>query len=131
MNSHPDLMIQKEAKKKEFDFSPYYFYWKVEETKEIFRELAKKDKRFLLFKKGIKKSIDNGRPLAWALMLGIIPEADIPQAQGGHMRTILGYNDKTQMIYYSDSWGKGHEMKEMSMVDAFYVSMAVWEISPR
>ena len=97
----------------------------------VFEDMSLKDSRFKTFFKAVKASIDRGKPLAWALMLGIVNEPDIPQAQGGHMRLIIGYNEKTNEIYYSDSWGKGHEIKKMKAYNAYYPSMAVWEISPR
>ena len=31
------------------------------------------------------------------------------------MRMIIGYNDKTKAILFSDSWGAGHELKQMKM----------------
>jgi hypothetical protein len=104
---------------------------KIEDLKTIFNNMAMSDNRYKDFKKGVINSIDKGRPLAWALYLGIIPELDIPQAQGGHMRLIIGYDDTKNEIYYSDSWGAGHEKKIIDMASAFYVSMALWEIRPR
>ncbi|NQZ58264.1 MAG: hypothetical protein HRT88_12465 [Lentisphaeraceae bacterium] len=47
------------------------------------------------------------------------------------MRIIMGYNQKTSKIFYTDSWGAGHEKKEMDMATAFFISIAVWDISPR
>ena len=98
---------------------------------QIFAKMSEKDSRYKTFFKGVKSGIDNGKPLAWALMLGMVIEEDIPQAEGGHMRLIIGYNESTEEIYYSDSWGKGHELKKMKAYEAYYTSMAVWEISPR
>lgn len=98
---------------------------------EVFKSMSAKDSRYKTFFKAVKTSIDRGKPLAWALMLGITKEPDIPQASGGHMRLIIGYNESTNEIYYSDSWGKGHEIKKMKAYNAFFPSMAVWEISPR
>ncbi len=121
--------INREYKIKGLKFDPYNV--KLEELQPVFDEMGKKDSRYKEFQKGIQTYIDRGQPIAWALMLGIIPEPEIPQAGGGHMRIIHGYNMKEEKIYYTDSWGKGHEQKEMRMVDAFYVSMAVWAISPR
>lgn len=30
------------------------------------------------------------------------------------MRLIIGYDEKENIIYYSDSWGAGHERKQMA-----------------
>ena len=104
---------------------------KADELSIVFAKMAAQENRYKDFKKGIMRSIDNGRPLAWALYLGIMPEADIPQASGGHMRLIIGYNEVTEQIYYSDTWGAGHEKKVMDMQSAFWVSAALWELRPR
>ena len=49
------------------------------------------------FLKNINMLIDDGIPLLWALELGRYPEEpDLkPQTAGGHMRTIIGYNEKS------------------------------------
>lgn len=104
---------------------------KADELRVVFAKMAAQENRYKDFKKGIIRSIDSGRPLAWALILGIMPEADIPQASGGHMRLIIGYNEASEQIYYSDTWGAGHEKKVMDMQSAFWVSAALWELRPR
>jgi hypothetical protein len=48
-----------------------------------------------------------------------VKEPEIPQATGWHARLILGYNSKTNECLYSDSWGAGHELKRMSVDDAW------------
>ena len=63
----------------------------------------------------VKYYINSGVPLCWS----------IP----GHMRMIIGYNTSTHEIYYTDSWGQGHEMKPMSikkaaeLTDGLYVAI--------
>ncbi len=74
--------------------------------------------------------IEQGIPLSWCLRLGMFPEKDIPQAQGGHMRLIIGYNNKTEEIIYTDSWGKGHEFKRMPLAQAYACSLSVYTMSP-
>lgn len=49
---------------------------------------------------------------------------------GGHMRLIVGYDPKEKLIYYSDSWGPGHEMKKMSLEEAWTVTMGVFIVEP-
>ena len=63
----------------------------------------------------IKKQIDDGVPVVWAVMLGLFQEQGLPQSMGGHMRLIIGYNEQKQTIIYSDTWGAGHEKKEMPL----------------
>lgn len=57
----------------------------------------------------VYKSIDSGIPILWG----------IP----GHMRLIIGYNEAKGLIYYSDSWGAGHEKKKMSALYAYMITL--------
>jgi hypothetical protein len=121
--------LQSAYKKHDYNFNIRNL--KINELKPVFADMALNDARYKDFKRGIIRSINLGRPLAWALYLGIVPEPEIPQASGGHMRLIIGYNEVTEEIYYSDTWGAGHEKKTMDMISAFWVSAALWEIRPR
>lgn len=82
------------------------------------------------FEQGVKAQIDKGVPLFWGVSLGIFPEPDIPQAEGGHMRLIIGYNDKTKEIIYSDTWGAGHEEKRMARDKAWAITTALFYLKP-
>ena len=129
-NDHKRLIRKLQFAYKRHDMS-FKSPLKSKDLQFVFKEMAMTDKRFNDFKRGIKRSIDQGKPIVWALLLGVIPEPEIPQARGGHMRLIIGYNESTDEIYYTDSWGKGHEKKAMCMASAFFVSSAIWEIRPR
>ena len=52
------------------------------------------------------------------------------QAGGGHMRMIVGYNDKTGHILFSDSWGAGHELKRMTLTHAYHASTGLFAMYP-
>lgn len=84
------------------------------------------------FAKMIHQYIDDGVPLLWGLALGIYPEepAIAQQAGGGHMRMIIGYNDKTGHILFSDSWGAGHELKRMTLDNAYKATHGLFAMSP-
>ena len=82
------------------------------------------------FKRVIQRSIDEGVPLLWSVRLGIVAEKEIPQASGGHMRIIVGYNTATNEVLYSDSWGAGHEEKRMSIDDAWTVTTGLGSLQP-
>lgn len=84
------------------------------------------------FSKDIHRCIDEGIPLLWALQLGTYPEEPsiAQQAGGGHMRMIIGYNDKTGRLLFSDSWGAGHELKRMALGDAYKATSGLFTISP-
>ena len=103
----------------------------LDTNSKVFKSMAYNNRRYREFEKNVMSSIDRGRPVAWALEVGMIPEKGIPQSSGGHMRIITGYNKSEGVIYYTDTWGAGHEKKKMDMNSAFFVSYAVWEISPR
>jgi hypothetical protein len=83
------------------------------------------------FLNDIALSIDRGSPVFWGVALGIVKEKpELPQARGGHMRLIIGYNKKTSEIIYSDSWGAGHELKRMSLEDAFFITNGLFSAVP-
>lgn len=97
---------------------------------EVILKMRTKDARFAKFKKDVKARIDQGIPVCWSVRLGIFPEPDIPQASGGHMRLIIGYNQKTGELIYSDSWGRGHEKKRMDAGKAFAVTTSAFALKP-
>lgn len=84
------------------------------------------------FGKDVRRYIDEGIPLLWGLVLGKFPEEPSisEQAGGNHMRMIIGYNDKTGHLLFSDSWGAGHELKRMSMADAYSATHGLFAMSP-
>jgi hypothetical protein len=82
------------------------------------------------FQQQVQDSINQGIPILWSVMLGIMPEAGIPPNAGGHMRLIIGYNTTTNEILYSDSWGPGHELKRMPADNAWSMTTAMNTIEP-
>jgi hypothetical protein len=88
------------------------------------------DKEFLSL---IKENVEKGVPLLWGLILGEKPE-DPPlsrQTRGGHMRMIIGYNLAKNQVLFTDSWGAGHELKRMALLDAYDVTMGLYSMAPR
>ncbi|MCB1275525.1 C39 family peptidase [Prosthecobacter sp.] len=83
----------------------------------------------------VREYVDKGVPLLWGLILGEKPE-DPPlpgagQTRGGHMRMVIGYNLAKNQILFTDSWGAGHELKRMAMLDAYDVTMGLYSMAPR
>lgn len=81
----------------------------------------------------IKEYTDKGVPLLWGLFLGQKPE-DPPlsrQMRGGHMRMVIGYNLAKNQILFTDSWGAGHELKRMALLDAYDVTLGLYSMAPR
>lgn len=97
----------------------------------VLKEIRTKNKADLgRFQRSVQASINEGTPLLWTVMLGKVPEKGIPQNAGGHMRLIIGYNQKTDEVLYSDSWGAGHELKRMPTTDAWTITTGTMSIEP-
>lgn len=82
------------------------------------------------FQQTIQDHIDQGIPILWSVIVGIVPEKDIPPGIGGHTRLIIGYNAGTKEILYSDSWGPGYELERMSAADAWTITTEMDTIEP-
>jgi hypothetical protein len=84
------------------------------------------------YDKFIYKNIEDGIPLLWSMEIGLKPEEPkiSPQASGGHMRLIIGYNKAKQQIIFTDSWGAGHEFKTMDHDDAHEVTQGLYLMKP-
>jgi hypothetical protein len=97
----------------------------------VLKEARTKNKSDLSrFQRDVQSHIDAGIPLLWSVQLGLLAEPGLPQAGGGHMRLIIGYNTKNQEILYSDSWGAGHELKRMKADDAWTITTQLVTIEP-
>lgn len=83
----------------------------------------------------IKEYVEKGVPLLWGLSLGEKPEEPpLPgdgQVSGGHMRMVIGYNLAKNQVLFTDSWGAGHELKRMAILDAYDVTMGLYSMAPR
>lgn len=117
-------LYNKEAKKKKaMQITPetiYFFSFNEEIMRAARTRNASKVKKWMA---EVKKSIDEGVPVLWCVMLGIFKEQGLPQNGGGHMRLIIGYNLEDKTIIYSDSWGARHARKEMPLEDAFSMTV--------
>lgn len=87
--------------------------------------------KYTRFMKDIREQVAKGVPLFWGVTLGIYPEPGLQQANGGHMRLIIGYNDRRGEVLYSDSWGAGHELKRMPADWAWAISHCLFYLKPR
>jgi hypothetical protein len=98
---------------------------------DVLMEARTKNKAELTrFEHAVQGQIDQGIPLVWSVVLGLFPEKGVPQSGGGHMRLIIGYNNKTQEILFSDSWGAGHELKRMPLAQAVTITTGLTSIEP-
>ena len=97
---------------------------------EVQLKMRTRDSRYRRFLNGVKAQVDAGIPVFWGVTLGKFPEPEIPQASGGHMRLIIGYNQKAHKIVYTDSWGAGHERKTMDEDKAFAITHDAFYLKP-
>ncbi len=69
-------------------------------------------------------------PVCRTLYLGMFQEEDAFQSWGGHMRLIIGYNEKTSEVIYTDSWGDGHGEKRMAADEAWCMTTGLYAMIP-
>lgn len=101
------------------------------DSKVVYR-MRLKDPRRKKFMAGVRQQVNAGIPVFWGVTLGIFPERGVnPQTAGGHMRLIIGYNDKKKEILFSDTWGEGHELKRMPEDWAFAITHDAFFLKPR
>ena len=101
------------------------------DPKVVYR-MRQKDAKLKKFSTGIRQQVNAGVPVFWGVTLGIFPERGVnPQSTGGHMRLIIGYNDKKKEILYTDTWGEGHELKRMPEDWAFAITHDAFFLKPR
>lgn len=83
------------------------------------------------FERNVRNHIDAGAPIVWSMIVGLAEEKPaIRPGVYGHMRIIIGYNARTDEILYTDSWGRGHEMKRMPLSQAWSVTVGYDSILP-
>jgi len=98
---------------------------------QLFRIVRTKERDFKEFPRQVRDLINNGTPVLWGVLLGIVKEKGLPQMNGGHLRLIIGYNEKSGQVIYSDSWGKAHAFKKMSWEDAWTMTTMLIVLQPR
>lgn len=98
---------------------------------KVLHRMRLKDSRSKKFSRLIRQQVSLGIPVFWGVTLGIYPERGVnPQTSGGHMRLIIGYNDKKKEILYTDTWGEGHELKRMPEDWAFTITHDAFYLKP-
>ncbi len=126
--------VAKRLKEKELpDTKKFIVFWSAYSSMErkILKDVKTKDVAgYTKFLRVVSQNLEQGVPLAWGVQLGIVPEPNIPQGAGGHMRLIIGINTKTNELIFSDSWGAGHEKKRMPLDDAWSITTGLLTIEP-
>lgn len=68
------------------------------------------------FMKTVRHWTEKGIPLVW-----LVP---------GHVRLLIGCDDATGDVFYSDSWGAGHERTRMPAAEALMITEACFAVYP-
>lgn len=109
------------------------YYQKIKNEFDAYKEYrcVKNKSSYKKFRSNIEKYVKLGLPIVWGVQLGLVQEKLNPQAWGGHMRLIIGYNKKTNEIVYTDTWGAKHEFKKMPWDDAWSMTTFYLVFIPR
>ncbi len=85
------------------------------------------------FLQDIKRYTEQGVPLVWSCLVGLYPETPPLGQTGafGHVRLIIGFNEQTREVLFSDTWGAAHTLKRMPIDQAWAMTMALSVLSPR
>ncbi|MFO7936491.1 MAG: hypothetical protein R6V06_02670 [Kiritimatiellia bacterium] len=88
---------------------------------------------FNRFQQDILNYVTQGVPLFWACIVGKYPETPDIGRKGafGHIRLIIGMNERKKEVIYSDSWGAGHVLKRMPVEDAWAMTFGLTVLKPR
>ena len=103
-------------------------FWLQVDAESLVESRAESPEKLKAWLEKMKLYIDRGVPVIWSVMCGIIPEPGV--SRGGHMRLVVGYDEAAGLIYYSDTWGPGHECKPMSLSDAYAITQARFVLMP-
>ncbi len=83
------------------------------------------------FDHDVQSHLERGLPLLCSVYLGLLPEEHLPPSdRGGHMRLIIGYHPKTKEALYSDTWGRGHELKKVPLANAWTITDGLYTLEP-
>ena len=121
----------KKLKKTPLRSSGFLDAWDVADGSVLRAVRAGKPSQIEKWMKPIRKSISQGIPVLWSVTLGVFSEeVGLPQSRGGHMRLIIGYDDAKKTVLFTDTWGAGHEKKEMPVADAAAMTMQRYLLKP-
>lgn len=88
---------------------------------------------YVRFQQNILNYVKQGVPLFWACIVGKYPEnPDLGQNGAfGHIRLIIGINQREKELIYSDSWGPRHALKRMPLDNAWAMTFGMTVLKPR
>ncbi|NQZ60203.1 MAG: C39 family peptidase [Lentisphaeraceae bacterium] len=96
-------------------------------------DIDDRDKDVKYFRKALIKQIDKGKFLVCIVNLGVatLGDASARYKEGKHMRLLIGYNKEKDYVFYTDPWGKGHEVKFMKMKHAYMSTIKAFKLGVR
>ena len=96
----------------------------------ILADSRKDDHNSIEFQEYIMSEIMAKKPVIWYTVLGVVKEGKLPAPlPPSQMRLIIGFNNTSKEVIYTDSWGKGHELKKMSYENAWAITLATYTIT--
>lgn len=99
---------------------------------EVYSAVRMRDKNnYEEFVKLVRESIDDGVPLCWGILAVAGQKGGSDANFSAHMRIINGYNPQSGDIIYTDSWGFGHEKKQMTAEEAWSITNTLCSLVPR
>lgn len=98
---------------------------------ELLAKARNEDHAAHTFHATIMQNVMSSKPLVWYVVYGAVKEEKAPaKPPKTHIRLIIGFNDTTREVIYTDSWGKGHELKKMPFDKAWAITLATYTITP-
>lgn len=133
--------VAKRNKKPEIDWKKYLSnntinlqkIWDDMDPEILLVARSNQKQALAMFFQNIKHYTEEGVPVVWSCLVGMYPEQPAINQHGafGHIRLILGYNEKKNEVLYSDSWGIGHEIKRLPVDKAWAMTKGLVVLKPR
>ena len=107
-------------------------FWLLADGETLRDARAETPQKQRLWLKKARDYLDAGVPVVWGVYCGLLPEQGrMVSSRGGHLRLLVGYDEAQSLVYYSDTWGPGHECKPMPLADAIAITRSRFALLPK
>lgn len=107
-------------------------FWQLADGPTLRDARAETPQKQRLWLKKAREYLDAGIPVVWGVYCGIFPEQGrMVSDRGGHLRLLVGYDEAQSLVYYSDTWGPGHECKPMPLAEAIAITRSRFALLPK
>lgn len=107
-------------------------FWALADGETLRKARAETPQKQRAWLKKVREYIDAGIPVVWSVYCGLVPESgNVTVTRGGHLRLLVGYDEANSIVYFSDTWGPGHECKPMPLADAIAITRSRFAILPK